>query len=84
MPLQDVNLPYNSASVRTAGPYLVPALAMEVVVAPPQSAVSSVRGAGYPQAALRHGRLLDRVARELKIERAELRRRNLIPPEKLP
>jgi carbon-monoxide dehydrogenase large subunit len=29
-------------------------------------------------------RLMDRVAHELKLERAELRRRNLIPPEKMP
>jgi carbon-monoxide dehydrogenase large subunit len=46
--------------------------------------VSSVRGAGYPQAAFAMERLMDRVARELKLDRAELRRRNLIPPEKMP
>jgi aerobic carbon-monoxide dehydrogenase large subunit len=81
---QDVNLPYNSAS-GVSGPYLVPALAMEVVVAHTNKVpVSSVRGAGYPQAAFAMERLLDRVARELKLDRAELRRRNLIPPEKLP
>jgi carbon-monoxide dehydrogenase large subunit len=81
---QDVNLPYNSAS-GVNGPYLCPALAMEVVVAHTNKVpVSSVRGAGYPQAAFAMERLLDRVARELKIDRAELRRKNLIPPEKLP
>ena len=46
--------------------------------------VSSVRGAGYPQAAFAMERLLDRVARELKLDRAEVRRRNLIPAEKMP
>ena len=46
--------------------------------------VSSVRGAGYPQAAFAMERLLDRVARELKLDRAEVRRRNLIPSEKMP
>ena len=82
--LQDVNLPYNSASTLT-GPYVVPALAMEVTVAATNKApVSSVRGAGYPQAAFAMERLMDRVARELKLDRAELRRRNLIPPEKMP
>jgi aerobic carbon-monoxide dehydrogenase large subunit len=82
--LQDVNLPYNSASTLT-GPYVVPALAMEVTVAATnKTPVSSVRGAGYPQAAFAMERLMDRVARELRIERAELRRRNLIPPEKMP
>jgi aerobic carbon-monoxide dehydrogenase large subunit len=81
---QDVNLPYNSAS-GVSGPYYCPALAMEVVVAHTNKVpVSSVRGAGYPQAAFAMERLLDRVARELKLDRAELRRLNLIPPEKLP
>jgi carbon-monoxide dehydrogenase large subunit len=82
--LQDVNLPYNSASTLT-GPYIVPSLAMEVTVAATnKTPVSSVRGAGYPQAAFAMERLMDRVARELKLDRAELRRRNLIPPEKMP
>jgi aerobic carbon-monoxide dehydrogenase large subunit len=46
--------------------------------------VSSVRGAGYPQAAFAMERLMDRLARELQLDRAELRRRNLIPAEKMP
>ena len=82
--LQDVNMPYNSATTMT-GPYIVPALAMEVIAAHTNKApVSSVRGAGYPQAAFAMERLMDRVARELKLDRAELRRRNLIPAEKMP
>ncbi|HXJ02243.1 MAG TPA: xanthine dehydrogenase family protein molybdopterin-binding subunit, partial [Micropepsaceae bacterium] len=82
--LQDVNLPYNSASAVT-GPYMVPALAMDVVVAHTNKVpVSSVRGAGYPQAAFAMERLMDRAAGELNLDRGELRRRNLIPPEKMP
>jgi carbon-monoxide dehydrogenase large subunit len=82
--LQDVNLPYNSASAIT-GPYMVPALAMDVVVAYTNKVpVSSVRGAGYPQAAFATERLMDRVAREMKLDRAELRARNLIPPRRCP
>jgi aerobic carbon-monoxide dehydrogenase large subunit len=82
--LQDVNLPYNSASTLT-GPYMVPALAMDVVVTHTnKTPVSSVRGAGYPQAAFAMERLLDRLAHELKLDRAELRRRNLIPAAKMP
>jgi carbon-monoxide dehydrogenase large subunit len=82
--LQDVNLPYNSASTLT-GPYMVPALAMDVTVTTTnKTPVSSVRGAGYPQAAFAMERLMDRAARELKLDRAELRARNLIPPEKMP
>src|SRR5205807_2168941 len=82
--LQDVNLPYNSASM-LSGPYVLPALAMEVTVAATnKTPVSSVRGAGYPQAAFAMERMLDRIARELDLDRAEVRRRNLIPPEKMP
>src|SRR5437660_3067313 len=82
--LQDVNIPYNSASM-LSGPYMLPALSMEVMVAATnKTPVSSVRGAGYPQAAFAMERLMDRVARELRLERAELRRRNLIPAEKMP
>ncbi len=56
--LQDVNLPYNSASMIT-GPYMVPALAIDVSVAATNKApVSSIRGAGYPQAAFAMERLL--------------------------
>src|SRR6185437_12224004 len=82
--LQDVNLPYNSASAVT-GTYRVPALAMDVVVAHTNKVpVSSVRGAGYPQAAFAMERLMDRAARELGLDRAEIRRRNLIGPEEMP
>ena len=57
--LQDVNLPYNSASTLT-GPYVVPAFAMEVAVTLTNKVpVSSVRGAGYPQASFVMERLMD-------------------------
>src|SRR5258705_39973 len=82
--LQDVNIPFNSASMMS-GPYIVPSLHMDVVVAATnKTPVSSIRGAGYPQAAFSMERMMDRVARELKLDRAELRRRNLIPTEKMP
>ena len=82
--LQDVNIPYNSATTLT-GPYLVPALAMEVsAVHTNKAPVSSVRGAGYPQAAFAMERLMDVLARTLTLDRAEVRRRNLIPAEKMP
>jgi aerobic carbon-monoxide dehydrogenase large subunit len=42
------------------------------------------RGAGRPEAAYFTERLIDRAARAVGIEPAEIRRRNLIPPEKLP
>jgi carbon-monoxide dehydrogenase large subunit len=82
--LQDVNIPFNSASMMS-GPYMLPALSMELTVAATnKTPVSSVRGAGYPQAAFAMERLLDRVARELRLDRAELRARNLIPASKMP
>ncbi len=82
--LQDVNLPYNSASTLT-GPYAVPAFAMEVTVTMTNKVpASSVRGAGYPQASFVMERLMDMAARELDLDRAELRRRNLIPAAKMP
>src|SRR5262247_25345 len=82
--LQDVNIPYNSASMMS-GPYLLPVLSVDVIVAATnKTPVSSVRGAGYPQAAFAMERLMDRLARELRLDRAEVRRRNLIPAEKMP
>jgi carbon-monoxide dehydrogenase large subunit len=82
--MQDVNLPYNSAT-SVSGTYMVAALQMDVIVTHTnKTPVSSVRGAGYPQAAFAIERMLDLVARELKLDRAEVRRRNLIPTEKMP
>ena len=42
------------------------------------------RGAGRPEAALAIEYAIDHAARELGIDRIELRRRNLIPPEAMP
>jgi carbon-monoxide dehydrogenase large subunit len=42
------------------------------------------RGAGRPEATLALERTIDRAARELGIDSAELRRRNLVPPEAMP
>jgi aerobic carbon-monoxide dehydrogenase large subunit len=82
--LQDVNLPYNSASAVT-GPYVVPAFAMDVrVVLTNKTPVSSVRGAGYPQSAFAMERLMDLVAAKLSLDRAEVRERNLIAAEDMP
>jgi aerobic carbon-monoxide dehydrogenase large subunit len=78
------NVPYNSATT-LMGPYVVPSYDLEVVLAqtnkPP---VIPVRGAGYPQSNFAMERLVDRVARELALDRAEVRRRNLIPADAMP
>jgi aerobic carbon-monoxide dehydrogenase large subunit len=42
------------------------------------------RGAGRPEAAYFMERLIEQAARQIGIDRAEIRRRNLIPPDKLP
>src|SRR5260221_7463848 len=69
--LQDVNIPYNSASM-ISGPYMLGALAIDAIVAAPnKTPVSSVRGAGYPQAAFAMERVMDRLARELRLDRTE-------------
>ena len=47
-------------------------------------ATMPVRGAGYPEGAFAMERLLDRIADDLALDRAEVRRRNLVPPEKMP
>jgi carbon-monoxide dehydrogenase large subunit len=82
--VQDPNIPYNSASTMS-GPYAIPSLNIDVTITMTNTTpVSSVRGAGYPQASFAMERLLDLVSREMKLDRAEVRRRNLIPPQKMP
>jgi aerobic carbon-monoxide dehydrogenase large subunit len=46
--------------------------------------VTPVRGAGQPQGVFVMERLLDRAAEKLDLDRAEIRRRNLVPAEAMP
>ena len=46
--------------------------------------VEAYRGAGRPEANYLVERLIDTAARELKMDRAELRRRNMVTPEAMP
>src|SRR4029079_10338733 len=46
--------------------------------------VTPVRGAGQPQGVFAMERLLDRVAVELELDRAEVRRRNLVGGDRIP
>jgi len=81
---QGLNLPYNT-STGVPGPYIVPAYDLRVkVVETNKVATMPVRGAGYPEAAFAMERLLDAIARELKLDRVEVRRRNIVPAEKMP
>ena len=81
---QGINLPYNASSA-LPGPYILPAFELDVRVAETNKvATMPVRGAGYPEGAFAMERLLDRIADELHLDRAEVRRRNLVPAEKMP
>jgi aerobic carbon-monoxide dehydrogenase large subunit len=76
--------PYIAATT-LPGPYVVPAYALEAkVVLTNRVPTTVVRGAGRPQAVFAMERLMDRVARELALDRAELRARNMIGPERMP
>jgi carbon-monoxide dehydrogenase large subunit len=67
------------------GVYRIPALyATYRVALTNTNPVSSYRGAGRPDIAYTVERLVSQAATELKMDAAELRRRNLIPPEAFP
>jgi carbon-monoxide dehydrogenase large subunit len=73
------------AATTFPGPYVVPAYRLEAtVVLTNRVPTTVVRGAGRPQAVFAMERLMDRVARELKLDRAEVRRRNMILPAQMP
>ena len=79
-----VVMPYIAATT-VPGPYVLPAYALDVTVAYTNKvATTPVRGAGRPQAVFAMERLMDCAARELNVDPAELRRRNLIEPEQMP
>lgn len=79
--------PVNAALAITGlpGPYRIPAYKAEVIcVLTNKSPCSPYRGAGGPEATFARERLLDIAAGELGMDPADLRMRNLIPPELLP
>jgi carbon-monoxide dehydrogenase large subunit len=76
--------PYISITT-TPGPYVIPAMGAKLdVVYTNKCATSPVRGAGRPQAVFAMERILDKAARAVGMDRAELRWRNLIQPEQMP
>jgi carbon-monoxide dehydrogenase large subunit len=67
------------------GVYRVPALDLRSrAVITHTNIVGAYRGAGRPEAIFLIERLMDRAAAEMKIDPAELRRRNLVRPEAMP
>jgi carbon-monoxide dehydrogenase large subunit len=76
--------PWNHARC-LPGAYVVPSCDITVEGALTSTApVSAYRGAGRPEACFAIERLMDTAARALKLDPAELRRRNLVPPERFP
>jgi carbon-monoxide dehydrogenase large subunit len=68
-----------------AGTYTTPAIYVEVSAVFSNTAVNGpYRGSGRPEASYFLERLIDNAAREMKIDRAEIRRRNTIPKEAMP
>lgn len=67
------------------GPYRIRHYACNVRVALTNKApAAAYRGAGQPEAVFATERLVDRVARELGLDPAEVRRRNFIRPDEFP
>jgi aerobic carbon-monoxide dehydrogenase large subunit len=72
-------------SALLAGVYRTPAISVESVgVFTNTIPTDAYRGAGRPEACYVLERLADRAADKLGIDRAEIRRRNLIPPTAMP
>ena len=68
-----------------AGQYKTPAIYVEVkAVFTHTTPVDAYRGAGRPEATYLLERIVEQAAREMKIDPAELRRRNLIAPTSFP
>jgi len=73
------------AGTTLPGPYRIPNYHCEFrAVFTNKTTVSPYRGAGRPHGVFVMERLLDRVARELGLDRVEVRRRNLIQPDEFP
>lgn len=75
---------YNTAA-HISGPYKIPHLSVEARVATTNKTPNApYRGAGRPEAAQVMERLMDMIAAELKLEPAEVRRRNMIRADEMP
>ena len=81
---QGINLHYN-ASTNFPGPYVLPHYKLHVsVVETNKVPTAPVRGAGYPEGCFAMERVLDAIARNLKLDRAKVRLRNLVPANAIP
>ena len=79
-----IALPYNAAT-NLIGPYILPAYELEISLCLTNMVpVAPTRGAGRPQGTFVMEQLLDRIASKLDLARDEIRRRNFIPPQRMP
>ncbi len=79
------SIPSAIYSAMLAGVYRTPAVSVEVTTVFTNTVpTDAYRGAGRPEACYVLERLADKAAGELGIDRAEIRRRNLIPSEAMP
>jgi len=79
------SVPTESMAKVATGLYRIPAVHLSIRVAFTNRApVDAYRGAGKPGVLFMLERLMDRAARELGVDPAELRRRNLIPAHAMP
>jgi aerobic carbon-monoxide dehydrogenase large subunit len=79
-----INVAFEAMQALTM-PYNVPACSLKVTLALTNKVpVTPVRGAGQPQGVFAMERLLDRVAAGLRLDRADVRKRNLVRREQMP
>jgi carbon-monoxide dehydrogenase large subunit len=79
-----VVLPWIAATT-VPGPYVIKNFKLDVLCAFTNKVPTSpVRGAGRPEAVVVMERLVDRIAHEMNLDRAEVRRRNFIQPSQMP
>ena len=75
----------NLTAMMSSGVYKIPKIEVEIrAVVTNTTPVSSVRGAGRPEATQMLERAVDLLAAELSLDPAEVRRRNFIPKEAFP
>jgi carbon-monoxide dehydrogenase large subunit len=77
--------PLGNAVQRVAGPYAIPAMDIECLgVTTNRPPTGPYRGAGGPEAAVPIERIMDKAARTLGLDPAEIRRRNFIGTDAFP
>jgi aerobic carbon-monoxide dehydrogenase large subunit len=77
--------PASISSAMFRGPYRIPNYrAKSLSVLTNKTPLAVYRGAGHPQAVLCMEQIMDRIARDLDIDRIELRQRNMLGPAELP